>query len=72
MNGQPFEPLEQGARSMTMISLSPVDTPDPSVEYPRNLEVRDIEGLRTPQECRCLLAAFGKCPTQSAYPPGFW
>ena len=58
---------------MTMsTTLTAVDIHDPSVAYPRELEVRDIEGLRPPYECRCLLAAFGKCPTQAGYSPVAW
>jgi hypothetical protein len=49
---------------MTMITLTPVDTLDLSVGYSRELDVHDIEELRSRPECRCLLAAFGKCPTQ--------
>ncbi len=55
---------------MTVTTLTPVVTPDATVDYFDKLEVRDIEDLRTPHECRCLLAAFGKCPTQSGYLPG--
>jgi hypothetical protein len=57
---------------MTMTTLTPVDAPDLSVGYSRQLGVRDIEESRTDAECRCLLAAFGKCPTQSGLSPDSW
>jgi hypothetical protein len=51
---------------MTVTTLTPFGPPDSTVSYSLKLEVGDIEDLPSPQECRCLLAAFGKCPTQSA------
>jgi hypothetical protein len=57
---------------MTMTTLTPVDIPDLSAGHSHEREVQDIEGSPVRPECRCMLAAFGKCPTQSGPARDSW
>jgi hypothetical protein len=57
---------------MTMTTLTLVDIPDLSAGHSHELEVQDIEESPVRPECRCMLAAFGKCPTQSGPARDSW
>jgi hypothetical protein len=48
---------------MTLITVSPIDVVSHS-GYSSEPDAQENGGQDPQQECRCMLAAFGKCPTQ--------
>jgi len=49
---------------MTLITVSPIDVVSHS-GYSSEQDADESRWQDSQQECRCMLAAFGKCPTQS-------
>jgi hypothetical protein len=48
---------------MTLINVSPIDVVSHS-GYSTEQDAQENGGQHRQHQCRCMLAAFGKCPTQ--------